>query len=74
MKFFVKTVSCTPHATMSQSLMYAMYYYVHCTRGVSGGWAEWAIAHPDFGRLEGAAGQQGRAALLLAHPDLGSYL
>ena len=31
MKFFVKTVSCTPHATMSQSLMYAMYYYVHYT-------------------------------------------
>ena len=26
-------------------------------RGVSGGWAGWAIAHPDFGRIEGAAGQ-----------------
>ena len=24
-------------------------------RGVSGGWAVWAIAHPDFGRIEGAA-------------------
>ena len=30
-------------------------------------WAWWAIAHPDFGTLEGAA-------LLLAHPDFGSYL
>ena len=27
-----------------------------------------------FGKLEGAAGQQRRAALLLAHPDFGSYL
>ena len=25
-------------------------------RGVTGGWAEWAIAHPIFGRIEGAAG------------------
>ena len=40
-------------------------------RGVSGGWA---IAHPDLGRLEGTAGQRRRAALLLAHPDFGSYL
>ena len=24
-------------------------------RGVSGGWAEWAIAHPVFGRIEGDA-------------------
>ena len=23
------------------------------SRGVSGGWAGWEIAHPDFGRLEG---------------------
>ena len=27
-------------------------------RGVSGGWAGWAIAHPDFGRIEGAARKQ----------------
>ena len=33
----------------------------------NGGWAEWAIAHPVFGRIEGAA-------LLLAHPALDSYL
>ena len=26
------------------------------SRGVSGGWAGWAIAHPGFGRIEGAAG------------------
>ena len=40
-------------------------------RGISCGWA---IAHPDFGKLEGTAGQRRRAALLLAHPDFGSYL
>ena len=34
---------------------------------VTGGWAGWAIAHPVFGRIEGAA-------LLLAHPALGSQL
>ena len=27
------------------------------SRGVSGGWAGLAIAHPDFGRIEGAAGR-----------------
>ena len=42
--------------------------------GVTGGWAGCAIAHPDLGRIEGAAGQRRRAALLLAHPVLGSYL
>ena len=31
-------------------------------RGVSGGWAGWAIAHPVFGKIEGAA-----------HPVLGSH-
>ena len=39
-------------------------------QGLSGGWAkweEWAIAYLYFGRLEGAA-------LLLAHPALGSLL
>ena len=43
-------------------------------RGVTGGWAGWAIAHPDFDRIEGAAGQRWRAALLLAHPAFGSHL
>ena len=33
------------------------------------GWAGWAYAHPDFGSLEGAAGQWRRTALLLAHSD-----
>ena len=42
--------------------------------GVSGGWAGWAITHPVLGMLEGAARQRRRAALLLAHPDFGSYL
>ena len=38
-------------------------------------WAEWwAIAHPGFGRIEGAAVLRRRAAFLLAHPDLGSQL
>ena len=45
---------------------------VFSIRGVSGRWAGWAIAHPDFGRIEVAAGQRPRAALLLAHPVLGS--
>ena len=31
------------------------------SRGVSGGWAGWAIAHPDFGRIEGAAGRRRHA-------------
>ena len=44
--------------------------YYKC-RGVSGGWA---IAHLVFGKIEGAAGQWRRAALLLAHPVLGSHL
>ena len=43
-------------------------------RGVSIGWAGWAIAHPVFDRIEGAAKQQWRVALLLAHPVLGSNL
>ena len=43
-------------------------------RGVNGGWARWAIAHQVFGRIEGAAGEWRRAALLLAHPVLGSQL
>ena len=44
------------------------------SRGVTGGWAGWAIAHPVFGRIEGAARQRYRAALLLAHPVLSSHL
>ena len=43
-------------------------------RGVNGSWAELVIAHPDFGRMEGAACQHWCAALLLAHPALYSYL
>jgi hypothetical protein len=44
-------------------------------RGVSGMWAGWAIAHPFFGRIEGAARRRQRSAtLLLAHPVLASHL
>ena len=43
-------------------------------RGVIGGWAGWEIAHPVFGRIEGAAGQQRHATLLIAHPVFGSQL
>ena len=43
-------------------------------RGVNGMWAEWAIAHSDFGRIEGAAGRRRRVELLLAHPVLDRYL
>ena len=39
-----------------------------------GGWAGWASAHPDFGRLEGTVEQPRWATLLLAHPELGSQL
>ena len=42
-------------------------------RGVNGGWAMWVIAHLDFGRKKGAAGQRRRIALLLAHPYLDIY-
>ena len=44
------------------------------SRGVTGGWAEWAIAQPDFDRIVGTTGQRRRAALLLAHPAFGSQL
>ena len=39
------------------SKLYSMIF----TRGVSGVWAGWAIAHPDFGRIEGAAGRRRHA-------------
>ena len=32
-------------------------------RGVSGGRAGWAIAHPDFGRIESTAGRRRRATM-----------
>ena len=48
---------------------------IQCTdRSVSGGCSGWAIIHPVFGRVEGATGKWGIAALLLAHPVLGSQL
>ena len=43
-------------------------------RGVKGGWAGWAIAHPEFGRILMRRREQRRAALLLAYPALGSQL
>ena len=41
---------------------------------MAGGQGRWAIAHPDFGRIEGAAKQRRRAVILIAHPVLDSYL
>ena len=38
-------------------------------RGGGSGWLEWAYVHPDFGRIEGSAGQWRRAAFLLALSD-----
>ena len=32
------------------------YKILSLNRGVNGGWAKWAIAHPSFGRMEIAAG------------------
>ena len=40
---------------------------------IHGRWSGWAIAHPDFGRIEGAAGERWHAALLLAHQVLDGY-
>ena len=44
-------------------------YFRDLNKGGAGG----TIAPPHFGRIEGAAGQRRRAALLLAPPVLGSY-
>ena len=33
------------------------FVYMLCRRGVTGGWAGWPIAHSDFDRIEGDAGQ-----------------
>ena len=58
------------------------YLYIHFNysskellmyRGVGSGWAGWAHAHPDFGKIEGG-GQWRRAALLLAYPDFQTLL
>jgi hypothetical protein len=43
-------------------------------KGIRVGWAGWTIAHPVFGKIEGAAGQWQSAALLLAYPFISSYL
>ena len=43
-----------------------VYYTI---QGRQGRWAGWAIAHQDFGRIEGAVGQQRQAALVLAQSD-----
>ena len=44
-------------------------------RSVRDGWAGWVIAHPDFGRIEGFAGQCAVEArpITLGHPYLDSY-
>ena len=47
-------------------------HFLRICRGVGGRLAMWAIANPVFGRIEGAARQWWRAALVLAHPVLGS--
>ena len=44
------------------------------TRGITGGWTGWAIAHPVMGRIKGAAMQWLRVALPLAQSTLGSQL
>ena len=43
-------------------------------RGVTVGWAGWAIAHPIFGKIVMRWQERRRTALLLAHPVLGSQL
>ena len=51
-------ISCSLNATLN-------YAGTSLNKGGAGG----AIAPPYFVRIEGAAGQRRRAALLLAHPD-----
>ena len=47
----------------------------HILRPINDRWAEWATAHPDFGRIVMQPRRQWWcAALLLAHPVLSSYL
>ena len=43
-------------------------------RGITGGWAGWANAHPGFARIEGATRQWWWAELLIAHLVLGNHL
>ena len=70
---FLLTCRITKQTKLCEKNIYIFMIFVKTCRGVSGGWAGWAIAHPVFGRIEGAAGQRWRAALLLAPPVLGSY-
>ena len=60
----------TQHSLEPTQILFKRPYF----RGETGGWVVWAIAHPYFGRIEGTTGQWGRAVLLLAYPDFGSYL
>ena len=66
----------SPHPTQANlDTTFNIGMYIHLyNKGVTGGWSGWAIAYPVKGRIEGAAGQQRRAALLIAHPVFGSYL
>ena len=52
-------------------ISYKQFWVLHYCDGKSGwvGWADRAYSHPDFGRIEGAAGQRCRVILLLAHSD-----
>ena len=43
------------------------------SKGVNGGWAGWAIAHPVLGEIEVATRQWRQPAVLPSLPDLGSY-
>ena len=54
-----------PRTQLTYVPTYLLRYFIH-VRGVNKGEAGGAIAPPYFVRIEGAAGQRRRAALLLA--------
>ena len=68
---FLNLISSRYLVQINKRVMLLTFSYVSWTfnflicLSVNGGWAGWVIAHPDFGRIEGTAGQFRRAALLL---------
>ena len=57
---FILIYVCFPDPSMKVEPPAFVRVLMLFSRGVTGGWAGWAIAHPGFGRIEGAARQQQR--------------
>ena len=64
------TFSCVLKVHFIVVMPFGNTYVRHVPKGEAGG----AYAPPDFGRLEGAAGQRRHAALLLAPPTFRKLL